>query len=131
MTLKRVRKDKPGMGLTHVSVTIKNPKTGDYFQSRFLVDTGAMDSLVPASELTKIGIEPVAKRTYKLADATLLEFDVGLVEISFMNETTAGRIIFGPENAEPILGVIALESAGMVVDPTNLTLKRLPAISLK
>jgi len=48
-----------------------------------------------------------------------------------MNETTAGRIIFGPENAEPILGVIALESAGMVVDPTNLTLKRLPAISLK
>jgi len=58
------------MGLTHVSVTIKNPKTGDYFQSRFLVDTGAMDSLVPASELTKIGIEPVAKRTYKLADAT-------------------------------------------------------------
>ena len=119
------------MGLTHVSVTIKNPKTGEYFESQFLIDTGAMDSLVPASELTKIGIEPVGKRTYELADGTLLEFDVGLVVISFMNETTAGRIIFGPENAEPILGVVALESAGMIVDPVNLTLKRLPAISLK
>ena len=90
-----------------------------------------MDSLVPASELTRIGIEPVGKRTYEWADGTLLEFDVGLVEISFMNETTAGRVIFGPENAESLLGVIALESAGMVVDPTNLTVKRLPAISLK
>jgi clan AA aspartic protease len=119
------------MGLTHVSVTIKNPKTDEYFESRFLVDTGAMDSLVPASDLTKIGIQPVGKKTYELADATRIEFDYGLAVISFMNETTAGQILFGPENAEPILGVIALESAGMVVDPINLTLKRLPAIYLK
>jgi len=36
-----------------------------------------------------------------------------------MNKTTAGRVIFGPESVEPILGVTALESVGMVVDPTN------------
>jgi hypothetical protein len=32
---------------------------------------------------------------------------------------------------EPILGVTALESVGIVVDPANKTLKRLPAIPLK
>ena len=48
-----------------------------------------------------------------------------------MNETTAGRIIFGPENVEPLLGVTALESVGMTIDPANRTLKRLPAIPLK
>ena len=48
-----------------------------------------------------------------------------------MGEVTAGRVIFGPEGAEPILGVMALESVGITVDPASRTLKRLPAIPLK
>lgn len=48
-----------------------------------------------------------------------------------MGEVTAGRIIFGPDNAEPLLGVTALESVGITIDPANRTLKRLPAIPLK
>jgi hypothetical protein len=40
-------------------------------------------------------------------------------------------VIFGPDNAEPLLGVTALESVGILVDPANQTLKRLPAIPLK
>jgi len=48
-----------------------------------------------------------------------------------MGEITAGRVIFGPEGIEPILGVTALESAGITVDPATHTLRRLPAIPLK
>jgi hypothetical protein len=48
-----------------------------------------------------------------------------------MGEITAGRVIFGPEGVEPLLGATALESAGMVVDPGTQTLTRLPAVSLK
>ncbi|MEW5814229.1 MAG: hypothetical protein AB1798_02390 [Spirochaetota bacterium] len=48
-----------------------------------------------------------------------------------MGEITAGRVIFGKTEAEPILGVTALESVGIIVDPANKTLKRLPAIPLK
>jgi len=48
-----------------------------------------------------------------------------------MGEITAGRVIFGPDNVEPLLGVTALESVGIVVDTSNRTLKRLPAIPLK
>src|SRR5439155_17492157 len=51
--------------------------------------------------------------------------------IEFMSEITAGRVIFGPEATEPILGVTALESVGMTVDPTTHTLRRLLAIPLK
>ena len=43
----------------------------------------------------------------------------------------AGRVIFGPEEVEPILGVTTLESAGLTVDPTTQQLKRLPAVPLK
>jgi predicted aspartyl protease len=55
----------------------------------------------------------------------------GLAKIEFMGETTAGRIIFGDPGTEPLLGVTALESVGITVDPANRTLERLPAIPLK
>ena len=48
-----------------------------------------------------------------------------------MGEVTAGRIIFGPDDAEPMLGVTALESVGITIDPANHTLKRSPAVPLK
>ena len=54
-----------------------------------------------------------------------------MVQIEFMGETTAGRIIFGEPGSEPLLGVTALESVGIMVDLANKTLKRLPAIPLK
>jgi hypothetical protein len=37
------------------------------------------------------------------------------------------KIIFGPEDAEPLLGAIALETAGFVVDMSNQTLRRMSA----
>jgi len=120
------------MGLTHVTVRLKAPGTqnGGY-EALFLVDTGATDSMAPATELGRAGIHPVGRTTYELADGTVHEYSFGLAQIEFMGEITAGRVIFGPENAEPILGTLALESVGIVVDPNTRTLKRLPAIPLK
>ena len=120
------------MGLTHVTVAIKpvGSEKGAY-ESLFLVDTGATDTMVPSSELRKVGIRPTGKMSYELADGSVREYEFGPAQIEFMGEVTYGRIIFGPENIEPLLGVTALESVGILVDPTTRTLKRLPAIPLK
>src|SRR6266404_4313508 len=120
-----------GMGLIHATVALKTVGGGDKYEASFLVDTSATDTLAPASELHKIGVKPIGKMTYELADGSLQEYPFGLVEISFMGEITAGRVIFGPDDAEPLLGVTALESVGIVVDQANRTLKRTPAIPLK
>lgn len=48
-----------------------------------------------------------------------------------MGELTAGRVVFGPEGTEPFLGVTALESVGILLDPVTKTLRRLPAVPLK
>ena len=119
------------MGLTRISVKLTSLNSSGVFQSQFLVDTGAINSMAPALELRKIGIKTIGRNGYELASGAIVEYEFGLVQIEFMNETTAGRVIFGPDNAEPILGVTALESVGMTVDPTSLTLKKLPAIPLK
>jgi hypothetical protein len=49
----------------------------------------------------------------------------------FMGEIVGGTIIFGDPGTEPILGVTALESVGIEVNPQDQTLKRLPAARLK
>ncbi len=120
------------MGLTHVTVTLKKPGgENGAFEADFLVDTGARDSLAPGAALRQIGVQPAGRTVYELADGTVHEYEFGLGQIEFMGEVTAGRVIFGPDDAEPLLGVTALESVGITVDPTNRTLKRLPAIPLK
>jgi clan AA aspartic protease len=101
------------------------------FEALFLVDTGATDSMAPSDELEKLGVKQEGKMAYELADGTVREYPFGLVRIEFMGETTAGRVIFAAPGTEPLLGVTALESVGIIVDPINKTLKRLPAIPLK
>jgi hypothetical protein len=39
--------------------------------------------------------------------------------------------MFGPDDCEPLLGVIALESAGFMLDPVAQRIRKLPARSLK
>ena len=119
------------MGLTHVAVKVSNRASKDTFSANFLVDTGATDSMVPACELKKIGVQPSAKKPYELANGEIHKYDVAWVELALMDETIVSRVIFGPDNAEPILGVMALEAVGLVVDPTSQKLKRLPALPLK
>lgn len=120
------------MGLTHVTVALRVPGTSDgKYEALFLVDTGATDSLAPASELAKAGIKPIGRTTYERADGSVHEFDFALAQVEFMGEITAGRVILGPDDAEPILGVTALESVGITIDPATRSLKRLPAIPLK
>ena len=120
------------MGLTHVTVALRAVTNAQKrYQADFLVDTGATDCMAPASKLKAIGIAPIGKRTYELADGTPRELEFGVAVIEFMGDVTAGRVIFGPEGTEPILGVTALESTGVVVNPKTHALHRLPAIPLK
>ena len=117
------------MGMTHVTVTIRNPADPDrHWEGLFLVDTGATDSVVPRKHLESIGLKRKGSRTYELADGSELKLDVTAAEIEFMGDWTAGTVIFGADDAEPILGVTALESVGIEVDPKNQRLKRLPAV---
>ena len=120
------------MGTTHVQVTIRNPAAlSRSWEGRFLVDSGVTESVVPASALTGIGIEPRRRREYELADGSRQEFAIGGAELEFLQEIVSGTVVFGPDGAEPLLGATALLSAGFEVDPRSRTLKRLPAIPLK
>ncbi|HPO16052.1 MAG TPA: clan AA aspartic protease [Candidatus Hydrogenedentes bacterium] len=120
------------MGTTHVTVMVRNPAGPDKtWEGLFLVDIGAVDSLVPGNALRAIGLTPKSKRTYELADGSEVKMDITTGDLEFMGEIVGATLIFGADDAEPILGVTALESVGIEVDPRNQRLKRLPATRLK
>jgi clan AA aspartic protease len=112
------------MGLTHVAVKLLNSDSHGTYSDNFLVDTGCMDTMAPASALKKIGIQPEGKDLYEMASGEVVEYEYGIAKLTFMGEVIATRIIFGPDNSEPLLGVIALESAGFLVDPKNQRLEK-------
>ena len=120
------------MGTTYVDVTIRNPADRRRnWTGRFLVDTGAFDSRVPRTLLQGIGLQPVGRRDYVLADGKSVSLDITVAEIEFEGEIVGGTIVYGEQGAEPLLGVTALESAGFEIDPRSEELKRLPAVLLK
>ena len=68
---------------------------------------------------------------YELANGQEIKLDITTADVEFMGEIVGGTIIFGEPGSEPLLGVTALESVGIEVDPSNQRLKRLPAVRLK
>ena len=66
-----------------------------------------------------------------LADGKPVILDITVAEMEFEGEIVGGTVVYGENDAEPLLGVTALESGGFEVDPRNRTLKRLPAVLLK
>ena len=118
--------------MTHVTVTVRNiAQPQNEYEGLFLVDTGAVDCLVPGKYLKEIGLSSKSQRVYELADGSEIKMDITTAEIEFMGEIVGATIIFGADDAEPILGVTALESVGIEVDPRTQRLKRLPAVRLK
>ena len=120
------------MGLIHVTVNVSNlQKNQSPFEAEFLVDTGAIDCLAPASALRAAAIGIEGRDVYELANGEVAEYPYGFAHISFMGSETVAQIIFGPEDCEPILGVVALENIGIGVDPVSRGLKRMAAKPLK
>ena len=120
------------MGVTHVTVSISNlAQSGPKYEADFLVDTGAVDCMAPRDRLVEAGIRPEGKAVYELANGQPVEYEYGFARVSFVGAETVAQIIFGPPDTEPILGVTALESVGIEVDPQNQRLKRMPATRLK
>lgn len=117
------------MGITNLEITIKNPAhPKQSITQKFLVDSGAAYSVVPASILKKIGIVPTSKRRFILANGETVEWQVGNALFHYQEEIGASPVIFGDKDDIYLLGVVTLESLGMILDPIRRELKPLPML---
>ena len=113
------------MGATYATVTVRNPAEPDReWEGEFLADTGAFTSVVPRCRLEGIGVDPLGTRLIELADGSPARLPVGVATLDFMGEEFLGSVLFGDDDAEPLLGLAAMQEVGVKVDPVNHRLER-------
>ena len=81
-----------------------------------LVDTGSTYSVMPSSLLDTMGIEKEGEEEILDAFNQVHRLPVGVVRIAHSDKVRPCLVLFGPED-QYLLGAIALESLGYMVDP--------------
>jgi clan AA aspartic protease len=109
------------MGLTFVEGTVTGKK-GKKATVKFLVDSGAIYSLLPDKDWKAIGIKPKRTLTFTLVDGTEVKRDVSECHIALPLGEAHTPVILGEPGDEPLLGAVTLENLGLVLDPFNRTL---------
>ena len=93
---------------------------------KFLIDSGAMYSLLPERVWKAIGLEPSEAMDFRLADGTDVRLPVSDCVISLpQGERHSPVILADPGDVQALLGVVTLENLGLVFDPYHQTLYRM------
>ena len=90
-----------------------------YAEVDALVDTGATTTVIPASTLRGLGIEPAMSKTFEYADGNRVNLDMGEARIIVEGRETPTWVIFGAEDGGALLGAYTLEGTFLAVDPYN------------
>lgn len=87
---------------------------------RFLVDTGATYTIVPEDLAARLGLalSPTPKDV-TLADGSRRARHFTTVWVRVADREAAATSFVAPAGSEPLLGVEALETLGLAVDPTT------------
>jgi len=106
------------MGITKVDLKVKNPKNPKkIFNGKFLVDSGATYTVVPADVLNKLGIKPQGIEEFVLADGKIIKRKVGNALYEFQGIERAAPVLFGEKGDTLLLGIFTLEALGLTLDP--------------
>jgi clan AA aspartic protease len=115
------------VGLSYIQGTVRGP-TGAR-SVRFLIDSGAVHSLLPEDMWQAIGLGPKREMDFALADGTTIRRAVSECHLSLPQGEAHTPVVLGqPGDAEPLLGVVTLEILGLVFDPFHRTLHPMRAL---
>ncbi len=81
------------------------------------VDTGAAYTTLPAGLLRDLGIEPMDKGVFLLADGRRVEMDIGRAWATVSGSSEITLVVFGDDDAPALLGAYTLEGLRLAVDP--------------
>ena len=116
------------MSVTYLDVVVKNPqRTNKTATGHFLVDSGAVYSVMPTSVLKKLGVKATDTQKFSLANGDVIEKKVGNALFEFSGKVRGSPVVFGEEGIY-LLGAVTLESVGVILDPINRELRPLPMV---
>ncbi|MBI1991612.1 MAG: clan AA aspartic protease [Candidatus Omnitrophica bacterium] len=112
------------MGITYVTLDVGHPQRPNGFQRmEFLVDTGAVYTIMPERVLKRLGIQPIDQERFRLANGRTIARSVGEARFRYHGKTRISPVVFGRAHDKVLLGVMTLEALGLEVDPRTRKLK--------
>ncbi len=120
------------MGLTILNVEVGNPSNPSSTRKLdFLIDSGAIYSVVPSSILEEFGLRPLSEQEFRLADGSKIRRRKGWALFKYGDRIGVADVIFGDEGDVTLLGALTLEALGLALDPIRRELRELPMILLQ
>ena len=121
------------MGTFEVTIEVGGPQSERFESLRALVDvdTGASDTVLPETVLRRLGINPIDRSRYRLADHRVIENDVGEARIRIDGSERTALVVFDPGGATALLGATTLELFHLAVDPVDQRLISVPGLLMR
>ncbi len=117
------------MGLTVLEIEVGNPAKPNVTETiEFLIDSGAIYSVVPTSVLKRLGIKPLAEQQFRLANGSKIRRKKGGAVFRYGKRVGVADVIFGQKGDSTLLGAFTLEALGLSLDPLRRELKPLPMV---
>ena len=115
------------MGLTVLDMEVGNPANPEVTEKvEFLIDSGAIYSVVPTPILDRLGIRPLIEQEFRLANGAKIVRQKGIALFKYGDRIGGADVIFGEEGDSQLLGAFTLEALGLSLDPLRRELKPLP-----
>lgn len=94
----------------------------------FLIDSGAVYSVVPLQILKRLGIKSLTEEEFRLADGSKIVRKKGIALFKYQDKIGGADVIFGEKGDSNLLGALTLEALGLALDPLKRELKPLPMV---
>jgi predicted aspartyl protease len=113
------------MGHTTAAVKICNPQVGTKcVETELIVDTGSTYTWIKRERLEAIGVKPSKARKFRTIEGRTIEREVGEAVIECLGERAMSIVVFAERDDVEVMGVVALESLALEVDPVTRQLKK-------
>lgn len=115
------------MGLPFLKLELANVGSPSATETvEFLIDSGAIYSIVPRPILERLGILASGAQDFRLASGQTIRRQTGGALFKYQDRVGVASVIFGEEGDATLLGAHTLEALGLSLDPVRRELVPLP-----
>ena len=108
------------MGLTSICAKIQRPDgKGRSLSVRFLVDTGAVYTVLPKALWSVLKLKPQRTLEFSLADGTTIIRAVSECRFTIEGLSATSPVVLGETEDAPLLGAVTLETIGLMINPLS------------
>ena len=111
------------MGLSYVAGRVRAPnRRGRGRSVRFLIDSGAVYSVLRRADWHALGLKPDRTLEFVLADGSTLTRGVSECVFDIEGQRATSPVVLGESEDEALLGAVTLETLGLMLNPLSRTL---------